>query len=101
MKKRSICRVVATMLAMSLVFSTLCGCGRNIDNIMDAPAPEESTVPDNRPDGQDTGGQGTSGQDMSGLMENFKTEFEEMQLTESYQQPMLNLPEDYVCEFGI
>ena len=99
MKKKSICRVVATMLAMSLVFSTLCGCGRIIDNIMDVPAPEESTVPDNRPDGQDTSGQGTSGQDMSGLMENFKTEFEEMQLTESYQQPMLNLPEDYVFEF--
>lgn len=87
MKRRNLVRVSATMLAMVMAVAPLAGCRGN--NAVSTPtaAPQASSD-----------GNATIEADMD-LMDYLSTNYASSQLPEDYNQPMLNLPADYVFEF--
>ena len=87
MKRKNLVRVSATMLAMVMAVAPLAGCRGNNATSTPTTAPQASS-----------GGNATLEADMD-LMDYLSTNYASSQLPEDYNQPMLNLPEDYVFEF--
>ncbi len=87
MKRKNLVRASATMLAMVLAVAPLAGCRGNNATSTPTTAPQASS-----------GGNATLEADMD-LMEYLKTNYAASELPEDYNQPMLNLPADYVFEF--
>ena len=87
MKRKNLVRVSATMLAMVMAVAPLAGCRGNNATSTPVTAPQASS-----------GGNATLETDMD-LMDYLSTNYASSQLPEDYNQPMLNLPADYVFEF--
>ena len=87
MKRKNLVRVSATMLAMVMAVAPLAGCRGNNATSAPVTAPQASS-----------GGNATLEADMD-LMDYLSTNYASSQLPEDYNQPMLNLPADYVFEF--
>ncbi len=88
MKRKNLVRAAATMLAMVLVVAPLAGCRGNNATSTSTTAPQQAS----------SGGNATLEADMD-LMDYLSTNYASSQLPEDYNQPMLNLPADYVFEF--
>ncbi len=120
MKKKSLTRILAVMLAAVLTIVPLGGCGNtgSTDNSSDS---VESSVETEEPGTQseETGAEETEESEVTtegssdtssevtdavatggeNLIQQIKMNFAAAELPENYQQPMLNLPKDYVFEF--
>lgn len=120
MKKKSLTRILAVMLAAVLTIVPLGGCG-NTGSTEGSSESVESSVEAEEPETQsgETGAEDTEepeiitegssdassevkdavAADGENLIQQIKMNFAAAELPEDYQQPMLNLPKDYVFEF--
>ncbi len=120
MKKKNVTKILAYMLVVVLAIVPLGGCGNagstnnSSDSVESSIESEESDTQlgetgvenTNEQEGTTEGSRDTSTEvkdavaaDGENLIQQIKTNFAAAELPEDYQQPMLNLPKDYVFEF--
>lgn len=98
MKKKT-SKIVATLLIIVMMLTALCGCRGFMNNSPNSNVPEESTVADSGHNSNTGNNKEEQSQSATDLMENLRLNFEQTTPEESYNQAMLNLPDDYVFEF--